>query len=620
MPAPVAATDRRDPRLLSVLFWIGVALAPVAALILLVADGNGPLRFAAVLAIVAVVLIGLSIALRADGDGGHGEAEELRDEIDQLGRELRGEIAAAAQRGNQALDASQRAQEQVGALRRRLDAAAAGIAADPEPPAVQSAGTQPAGAGRARVAPAETYADAGPPGDADAAPAGLFGAPARPDDASPGHRPRPTPRHGADGPPRPGVYGGDRPAQPGVYGGDRPAQPGVYGASARPAEPGIRVPQPAAPDPAPAPAAAPAPRPVGMVRHTETVHVTTRHTVVDGPDPATGGYGGYGGERWSPAPGGYGDGWSPAADDRWSPPSPERSWAGGRRPAAGEPEGRSWAGHADPAAHVRGADAHRDPAQVDPEPFDDRAWARQPPSRDEPAHAPRPQAWGAPVQPEARGVYGGVPAGGGAAGRYEADRAPAYPPAPAASGQWSEAAAGDRWAEVRDDDRGREVRVGERRATAHADATGRGYRVEDRWAAVRHGDPHPEGGPVDRWWDAAAAGPGTDRSGGWPDADRSGAGPDGRPGRAEPGSGTDWDRGTWSEPASPALPAGGVPVPAQWRPPAPREAPSAEQWGAAEPEPARPSRHQRADGQRYGYPPRDETPRAGAARPADHWR
>ncbi|WP_431974874.1 hypothetical protein [Micromonospora haikouensis] len=607
MPAPVAATDRRDPRLLPVLFWIGVALAPVAALILLVADGNGPLRFAAVLAIVAVVLIGLSIALRADGDGGHDETEELRDEIDRLGRELRGEIVAAAQRGNQALDASQRAQEQVGALRRRLDAAAAGIAADPEPPAVQPAGTQPAGAqpagaGRARVAPAETYADAGPPGDAETAPAGPFRAPARPDDASPGHRPRPTPRHGADGPPRPGVYGGDR-----------PAQPGVYGASARPAEPGSRASQPADP--------APAPRPVGMVRHTETVHVTTRHTVVDGADPAAGSYGGYGGERWSPAPGGYGDGWSPAADDRWPPPSPERSWAGGQRPATGEPEDRSWAGHADPVAPVRGVAAHRHPAPADPEPFDDRVWARQPASRDEPAQAPRPRARGAAVQPEAWGSHGGVPAGG-AAGRYEADRAPAYPPAPApaASGQWSEAEAGDRWAEVRDDERGREVRVGERRAAAHADATGSGYRVEDRWAAVRQGDPYPEEDPAERWWDAAGAGPAADRSGGWPDADRSGAGPDGRPGRAGPGGGRDWDRKTWSEPASPALPAGGVPVPAQWRPPAPREAPSAEQWGAAEPEPARLSRHQRADGQRYGYPPRDETPRAGAARPADHWR
>ncbi|MFG1899186.1 hypothetical protein [Micromonospora carbonacea] len=566
MPATVAATDRRDPRLLSVLFWIGVALAPVAALILLVADGNGPLRFAAVLAILAVVLIGLSIALRADG--GYGEAaEELRDEIDQLRRELRGEIVAAAQRGNQALDVSQRAQEQVGALRRRLDAAAAGIAADPDPPAAQ-----PAGAGRARVAPAETYADAGPPGDAEEAPAAGLRAPARPDDASPGHRPQPAPRHGADGPPRPGVYGGDRPAQPGVYGGDHPARPGVYGAPSRPAEPGPRAPQPAAPEPAPAP------RPVGVVRRTETVHVTTRHTVVDGPDPAAGGYGG---ERWSPAPGGDDDRWSPAPQERpWSggrlpaagePEGPP--WSGGRRPAAGEPEGPPWTGHADPVARVRGADAHRFPEPAAAEPFDDGAWARQPSFRDEPAHAARREDRGAAVQPQARGGYGGSRAGGGdgPAGRHGADRVPAYPPAPAASGQWSEAEAGDRWAEVRDDDRGREVRVGERRATARADATSSGYRVEDRWAAVRQGDPYPQGSPGDRWWDGDAAGPGA-------------AGP----GAAGPGG---------------------------WR-----EAPSAERWGAAEPEPARPSRHQRADGQRYGYPPPDETPRAGAARPADHWR
>ncbi|MFF3852050.1 hypothetical protein [Micromonospora sp. NPDC002575] len=583
MPAPVAATDRRDPRLLSVLFWIGVALAPVAALILLVADGNGPLRFAAVLTIFAVVLIGLSIALRADGDGGHGEAEELRDEIDRLGRELRGEIVAAAQRSNQALDASQRAQEQVAALRRRLDAAAAGFAADPDPPSAQ-----PAGAGRARIAPAETYADAGRPGDAEEAPAAVpFRASARPDDAPPGHRPQPIPRHGTD-----------RPAQPGVYGTDRPAQPGVYGTPARPAEPGApgtRAPQPAAPDPVP--------RPVGLVRHTETVHVTTRHTVVDGPDPAAGGYG----DRWSPAPDGYGDGWSPAAQ--------ERPWAGGQRPASGEPEGRPWAGHADPAARVRGADAHRFPDPADPEPFDDRAWARQPPSRDEPAQPARPQARGAAVQPEARGGYGPAPAGGGAAGRYETDRAPAYPPVPATSGQWSEAEAGDRWAEVRDDDRGREVRVGERRATAHADATGSGYRVEDRWAAVRQGDPYPEESPGDRWWDGDAAGAGSaaDRPGGWPAAHR-----DAWP--AEPAQGAAWSAeaaqgAAWSAGSTPrAAPS------AEWRPPAQREAPSAEQWGAAEPEPARLSRHQRVVGQRYGHASPGEPPRAGGARPADHWR
>ncbi|MET8254316.1 hypothetical protein ABZU46_23685, partial [Micromonospora sp. NPDC005197] len=126
MPAPVTPDARRQPLLLTVLFWGGVALAPVAALILLVADGNGPLRFAAVLAIVAVVLIGLSIALRPDGDDGR--ADELLDEIEELRRELRAEIVAAAQRGNQALDQAQRAQEGIAAVRRRLDATGAALA------------------------------------------------------------------------------------------------------------------------------------------------------------------------------------------------------------------------------------------------------------------------------------------------------------------------------------------------------------------------------------------------------------------------------------------------------------------------------------------------------------
>ncbi len=142
MPAPVP-TDPRSTRLLTALFWGGVALAPVAALILLVADGNGPLRFAAVLAIMAVVLIGLSIALRTEG--GTGPAEELREELDELRRELRGEIVAAAQRGNQALDEAQRVQEALAGLRRRVDAGGTG----------PTAGVESPGAGRARVAEPE---------------------------------------------------------------------------------------------------------------------------------------------------------------------------------------------------------------------------------------------------------------------------------------------------------------------------------------------------------------------------------------------------------------------------------------------------------------------------------
>ena len=157
MPAPATSDARRQPPLLTMLFWAGVALAPVAALILLVADGNGPLRFAAVLAILAVVLIGLSIALRPDGEGASARADELLDEIEELRRELRSEIVAAAQRGNQALDQAQRAQEGIAAVRRRLDASGAALAG--AAPAVE-----PAGAGRARVPAVEPPVDDAPVG------------------------------------------------------------------------------------------------------------------------------------------------------------------------------------------------------------------------------------------------------------------------------------------------------------------------------------------------------------------------------------------------------------------------------------------------------------------------
>jgi hypothetical protein len=51
---------------------------------------------------------------------------------------------------------------------------------------------------------------------------------------------------------------------------------------------------------------------------------------------------------------------------------------------------------------------------------------------------------------------------------------------------------GDRWASVREDDRGRELRIGERRSTVRSDDHGTEFRVEDRWAALRHDDPPSE--------------------------------------------------------------------------------------------------------------------------------
>ena len=67
--------------------------------------------------------------------------------MEQLRRELRAEIVAAAQRGNQALDQAQRAEEEVVAVRRRLDAGGAGLAGSRS--AGRTGGRRPcAGAGR----------------------------------------------------------------------------------------------------------------------------------------------------------------------------------------------------------------------------------------------------------------------------------------------------------------------------------------------------------------------------------------------------------------------------------------------------------------------------------------
>ncbi|MEV4768571.1 hypothetical protein [Micromonospora humida] len=573
MPSPVVSEKRR-PQLLTVLFWIGVAFAPIAALILLFADGNGPLRFAAVLAITAVVLIGLSIALRADG-GVRASDESVLDELEQLRRELRSEIVAAAQRGNQALDQSQRAEEQVTALRRRLDSAAELAAAVAAPPAEDSV----AGAGRARVPAAEPAPEA-PVGRRRAAveePASDWNHPEASEPVVAGRGRVPSDREAAE--PTGRRYAPERPTT---------GQAGVYGAAGREPRGG-------------GPAAESTSRPLGVVRHTETVHVTTRHTVVDGPDPS----GGYGG--------GYAGRWASGGDESsWAGGEPERSWS-----APSEPTGRGWSA-----------------------PPEDRSRAARPASRDERAWpAAAGPAWSTPGDDRPEPGRPEWSAGGGEAGGWSAGGRSGWAggraesPAPRAGDRWGQdraepparqARAGDRWAEARDEGRAREVRVGERHAEARADG---GYHYSDRWASVRQEEPYRDG--------------------------------------AEP-TGDRWDGGRPEQSERPALPAGGVPVPQQWREPA-RSYRPAEQWPAhatppdqdrpdgqwpsrAEPQPAqdRPARAddrrwegQRAEQwrdrepvvswrdpepeprdhpqwageQRYGYPPQDDTPRAGG-----HWR
>ncbi|MBY8873188.1 hypothetical protein K7640_15235 [Micromonospora sp. PLK6-60] len=595
MSTPVAPTDRRASSLLTVLFWIGVAFAPVAALILLFADGNGLLRFGAVLAVLAVVLIGLSIALRGDGTAGRAVDEQVWEEIEQLRRELRAEIVAAAQRGNQALDQAQRAQDTVDGLRARMDAVAVAVAGGTPAPA-----GEPAGAGRARVPGYDDGASARARQPVrDDARGGWGRAVATPDDAAePAHRtadednerpaPRPTGSYGS------GQYGAGEPV----------GRSASHAASARVPEP---EPRPVAPD-------QPA-RPAGVYRHTETVHVT-RHTVVDGGDLPGGRHGGYaggwsapsgedrpwGGERSAtgepdargrddrprtapvgpPAARGWPDRADGPTDRGWAGPdqgSGDRGWAGpadgpagrgragpveargerGWSGAADEPSDQRWAG-AGTARDDQGWSAPRDdfagpgaaadrrgPDRGWPGGHDDGGWSPGDGRTAERGHRAAEATWGAPAD-------GPEPAWRPA----ERDRS-AAPDASPSGEYWSALRTGDRWAEVRDDEHGREVRVGERRAEVHAD--GSGYRMRDRWAAVRqeHDEPPPGYG--------------------------------------------------WAE-APPALPAGGVPVPGEWRAPAQQP----DRWGAGQPEPDRSGRR-RAESEPYGNPPRDDVPRAG-----DRWR
>ncbi|HEY2674755.1 MAG TPA: hypothetical protein VGJ07_30850 [Rugosimonospora sp.] len=97
MPASETQQEgRRGGRLLTVVFWIGVGLAPLAALLLLIGGASG-LKVAAVLAILAVVLVGLSVMLRPDAGSLRVELEEtMLDEIDMLREDVRQDITTAA--------------------------------------------------------------------------------------------------------------------------------------------------------------------------------------------------------------------------------------------------------------------------------------------------------------------------------------------------------------------------------------------------------------------------------------------------------------------------------------------------------------------------------------------
>src|SRR4051794_9875874 len=101
-----SSTDQRNAhrtKVLRALFWSGVGLAPLAVLIMLVAAG-AVLKVAALVAMVSVVLIGVSIALRRDPETVRVELHDtILDEVDQLRHDVREDVNAAARHTHRAL-------------------------------------------------------------------------------------------------------------------------------------------------------------------------------------------------------------------------------------------------------------------------------------------------------------------------------------------------------------------------------------------------------------------------------------------------------------------------------------------------------------------------------------
>src|SRR5690349_25152390 len=96
------AEEPQPARLLTVLLGAGVGLAPVAALIALLADGDNAVHFAVPLVAVSVVLIGAALLVRNDPVL---LKMDVEDQVEALRGELREEIEASGRAAGQQLTA-----------------------------------------------------------------------------------------------------------------------------------------------------------------------------------------------------------------------------------------------------------------------------------------------------------------------------------------------------------------------------------------------------------------------------------------------------------------------------------------------------------------------------------
>ncbi len=145
---PASLTPEWRAKWLPKLFWSGAGLASLAMILLVVAQSALLLRAAAVAAIMAVVLIGLSIALRNDLEDARQEIEDaVLEEGDAIREDTRDDLVAAARKVHSTL------REEIAALADELEQLRAEVAAGGPRGWDQAAGMPPGGSAASQWQP-----------------------------------------------------------------------------------------------------------------------------------------------------------------------------------------------------------------------------------------------------------------------------------------------------------------------------------------------------------------------------------------------------------------------------------------------------------------------------------
>jgi hypothetical protein len=353
MAAPEPTDEPRPNRLLPVLFWVGVGLAPISALLLLLGQSNGTLRIAAVLAVLCVVLIGLSVVLGGNAETVRNDLEDsLREDLDALRGEVRGEIATATHSSQQAVGERLRAlQHSVEVLRGQLEAVRGGAIPGPRMPDTAAGVPGPPEPARAAARVPDAPRAAARVPDAPRAAARVPDAPraaARVPERGPGPAGPDQGAHAAPPAPPAGPYRsaaqhtGDVVPQPGRV----PVEGVPVGGRAQVTPPGPRgaVPPPDASRPRP-----------GSPRRTGTGPAgSSRQPIVERAEDVTGAGHRYAGAGHPEPDNGHGN-WSDQPGPGHRPAAPTAGKRGVRR----EPE------RTDEQRHGRSAEAADDPADVE---------------------------------------------------------------------------------------------------------------------------------------------------------------------------------------------------------------------------------------------------------------